>query len=81
MVEQTKKIYDDGKKSLDMLLRQKAYSEVEKKLNDRGVDIESVNDDDIEALVAAKIKDMMSGMKGFGVGTVFALAISLFTGV
>ncbi|MCD4667312.1 MAG: hypothetical protein K8R44_01750 [Sulfurimonas sp.] len=81
MVDQAEKIYNDGKKSLESLLREKAYSEVQQNLENKGIDIESVSDEDIENLVAAKTQDMTNGIKGFGVGTAFAMAISLFTGV
>ena len=81
MIEKAEKIYTDGKKSLESLLREKAYSEVQQNLENKGIDIDSVSDEDIENLVAAKTQDMTNGIKGFGVGTAFAMAISLFTGV
>lgn len=81
MLDKTKEIYKDGKKSLDSLLREKAYSEVKESLEEKGIDIESVSDEDVESLVAAKVDDMKNGIKGFGVGTAFAFAISIMTGV
>lgn len=81
MLKKTKKIYIDSKKSLDSLLREKAYSEVEENLQDKGIDIDDVSEEDVETLVAAKTKDMMNGIKGFGVGTAFMMAISLLTGI
>ena len=81
MLNQAEKIYNNGKKSLESLLREKAYSEVQENLENRGIDIENVSDKDIENLVAAKTKDMTNSIKGFGVGTAFAMAISLLTGV
>lgn len=81
MIEQAEKIYNNGKESLESLLRKKAYSEVEDVLQEKNIDIESVSDEDIENLVAAKAQDMMNSIKGFGVGTAFAIAISLLTGV
>jgi len=81
MVDQAQKIYSDSKKSLESLLREKAYSQVQESLKHKGIAIDDVSDEDIESLVAAKTQDMMNGIKGFGVGTAFALAISLFTGV
>ena len=81
MIDTTKKIYTDGKKSLETLLREKAYAEVEENLEDKGINIDDVSDEDIETMVAAKTKDMMNGIKGFGVGTAFVMAISLLTGV
>ncbi len=81
MINQAEKIYNDGKKSLESLLREKAYSEVQKNLENKAIDINNVSDEDIENLVAAKAEDMMNGIKGFGVGTAFAIAVSLVTGI
>ncbi|MDQ7060901.1 MAG: hypothetical protein Q9M43_07070 [Sulfurimonas sp.] len=81
MVDKVEKIYTDSKKSLESLLHEKAYSDVQMNLEDKGIDINNVSDEDIETLVAAKAQDMMNGIKGFGVGTAFAVAISLFTGI
>jgi hypothetical protein len=81
MVNQAEKIYNDGKKSLESLLREKAYADVQSNLEDKGIDIDSVSDEDVESLVAAKTQDMTNAIKGFGVGTAFAVAISLITGV
>ncbi|EDZ63726.1 hypothetical protein SMGD1_2053 [Sulfurimonas gotlandica GD1] len=77
MIEQAEKIYNDGKASLESLLRKKAYSEVEDILKDKNIDINAVSDEDIENLVAAKAQDTMNTIKGFGVGTAFTIALSL----
>ena len=81
MMHQAEKTYKDTKKSLESFLREKAYSEVQNSLEDQGIDIENVSDEDIESLVAAKTQDIANTLKGFGAGTIFSLAISLFTGV
>ena len=81
MIDTTKKLYNDGKRSLESLLRERAYSEVKAHLEEKSININDVSDDDIENLVAAKAQDMMNGIKGFGVGTAFAIAISLLTGI
>ncbi|MEA1892181.1 MAG: hypothetical protein U9N33_05650 [Campylobacterota bacterium] len=81
MIEQAEKIYEDDKKSLESLLREKAYSEVQESLKERDINIDTVTEEDIEMLVAAKTQDMMNGIKGFATGTAFAIAISLLTGV
>ena len=81
MIETAEKIYDNTKQSLDSLLREKAFSEVKEELDTRGIDINNVSDDDIESLVASKVEDMMSGIKGFGKGAAFAIVISLITGL
>ena len=81
MIDTTKKLYNDGKRSLESLLRERVYSEVKAHLEEKRININDVSDDDIENLVAAKAKDMMNGIKGFGVGTAFAIAISLLTGI
>jgi len=73
-------IYEDGKKSLNILLKEKAYDEVKELLKEKGIDINDVSDDDIEVLVAQKVKDMENGLKGFGIGAAFTLALSILTG-
>lgn len=73
-------IIDEGKKSLKILLREKAYEEVVEKLAENGIAIENVTDEDIEALVAARVDDMMNGIKGFAVGSAFALLLSSIIG-
>ena len=73
-------IMDSGKKSLDTLLREKAYIEVTAVLKEKGIDINEVADDDVEALVAAKVTEKSNAIKGFATGTAFALLISAITG-
>jgi len=74
------KAYVNGKKSLESLLRKKAYSKVEESLKEKGINIDTLSEEDVEVLVAATIEDMKYGIKGFGVGTAFMLAVSLLTG-
>jgi len=74
-------LYKKGKQSLETLLREKAYNDVKDTLNDKGINIDEVSDEDVETLVSAKVDDMMNGIKGFSVGTAFAIAISLLTGI
>ena len=81
MIEKAEKVYENGKKSLESHLREKAYSEVQESLNERGIDIDDISEVDIETLVAAKTEDMKNGIKGFGVGVAFAIAVSLLTGI
>ena len=81
MIDQAEKLYEDGKRSLESLLQEKAYSEVQESLETQGIDINDVSDEDIETLVAAKVQDMSNTIKGFGIGTAFAVAISYFMGV
>jgi fructose-1,6-bisphosphatase/sedoheptulose 1,7-bisphosphatase-like protein len=78
MMNRTSTLLDEGKKSLNALLREKAYDEVVEKFRQEGIAVKNVNDEDIEALVAAKVNDMMNGIKSFAAGTAFAL---LFTAV
>ena len=73
-------LLDEGKKSLNVLLREKAYNEVVEKLSDEGIDIQNVADEDVEALVAARVDDMMNGIKGFAAGTAFTLLFSTLVG-
>ncbi len=81
MIEKAEKIYKESKKSLEELLREKAYTEVKESLKEKEIDINDVSDEDIETLVAAKTQDMISSLKGFGWGTAFALAFSALTGI
>ena len=81
MIDKVEKVYETGKKSLESLLREKAYSEVQESLKERGIDIDDVSEVDIETLVATKTEDMKNGIKGFGVGAAFAIAISVLTGI
>lgn len=81
MIESAENIYNSGKKSLESLLREKAYAEVKEHLENKGIDIDQVSDEDIEVLVAAKVQDMTNAIKGFGVGAAFAVALSLVLGV
>lgn len=74
-------LYDNGKSSLESLLREKAYSEVKQFLEDKSIDISKISDEDIENLVAAKAQDMMTSIKSFGVGAAFSIAITLVTGI
>lgn len=81
MVEKTQKIYEDSKKSLQTLLREKAYSEIKENLEDQGINIDDMNDEDVESLVAAKVQDKETALKGFGTGAAIAIAFSLLTGI
>ncbi len=81
MIETTKEYINEGKKSLDTLLREKAYDDVKEVLQEKGIDINNVSDEDVEALVAAKADDMMNGIKGFAKGTAFALIVTAVIGV
>lgn len=80
MINSATTLLDEGKKSLDTLLREKAYAEVLEKLSQEGIDINDVADEDVEALVAAKVHDMMNGIKGFAMGGAFALLLSSIIG-
>ncbi len=80
MIDNANTLLDEGKKSLDTLLREKAYADVVEKLIENGIDVGNVNDEDIEALVQAKVDDMKSGIKGFAAGTAFALLLTSIVG-
>ena len=81
MIEATENVYKQTKKSLDSLLREKAYIEVVNLLQSEGIDIEEVSDVDLESLIAAKVNDMKKSIKGFGAGAAFAIALSLLIGI
>ena len=73
-------LFEEGKKSLDTLLREKAYDEVITLLKQEDIDPNTVAEDDIEALVAARVNDKMNGIKGFAAGTAFALLFTALVG-
>ena len=81
MLEQANNVIESGKRSLESLLREKAYDEVAGELKSRGIDIGGVDDEDVEALVQARVDDMQSSMKGFAVGSAFAVLLSAVLGV
>jgi len=60
-----------GKKSLNELLRNKAFEDVAKILEDKGIDINEIDENDLEELVAAKASDMKTGLKGIVAGGTF----------
>lgn len=81
MVDATQTLYAQGKKSLDSLLREKAYAEVKSNLEDKGIDINDVSDEDIETLVASQASEMKNTLKSFSVGVALSGAVSLLSGV
>lgn len=80
MIEGTQTLVEEGKKSLNTLLREKAYEDVSEELANNEIDIESVAEEDIEALVAAKVDDMTNNIKGFAAGSAFVLLLSSLFG-
>ncbi len=80
LIHTANSLLDEGKKSLNTLLRENAYNEVVEKLENEGIDVKNVADEDIEALVATRVDDMMNGIKGFAKGTAFALLFSAIVG-
>lgn len=80
MREKVEELYEDGKKSLESLLREKAYAQVEESLKEKNISIDNVSEEDIESLVAAKTKDMKNDLLGIGKGIAFTTALFLLTG-
>ena len=80
MINTTTTLLDEGKKSLETILREKAYGYVAEKLADEGIDIVDVLDADVETLVAERAKEMKSGIKNFAAGGAFALLLSSVIG-
>ncbi len=74
-------LIDEGKKSLNTLLREKAYDDIAENLKENGIDIDKVTDEDIEALVAERVNEMRNGIKHFAIGGAVALLISSLVGV
>ena len=80
MINTTATLLDEGKKSLNALLREKAYNYVAEKLAEEEIDIADVLDADVEALVAERAKEMKNGIKNFASGGAFALLLSSVIG-
>lgn len=80
MIESTQTLVKEGKKSLNTLLREKAYEEVSEELANKEIDINNVAEEDIEALVAAKVDDMTNNIRGFATGSAFVLLLSSLFG-
>ena len=81
MIGAVEKVYDKGKKSLESLLREKAYTRVLDRLKEKGIDIHDISDEDVESLVASKIEDMENEIKGLGKGVALSIVLFLLTGV
>ena len=64
-----------GKKSLDEILRNKAFEDIAQYLKDQGIDINGIADSDLEELIAAKVTDMNSQLKGFAAGSAFIILL------
>ena len=81
MIHTATTLLDEGKKSLDTLLREKAYDDIAEKLEENGIDIDKVTEADIEVLLAERVNEMRNGIKNFAVGGAVALLISSLIGV
>ena len=67
-----------GKQSLYSILRKKAYDDVKETLAEKGIDINNIEESDLEELVAAKVSDMQSGLKGFAAGSLFMALLGFY---
>jgi len=74
-------IVNKAKKSLDSLLRERAYDEVKEFLENKGINIDDVEDEDIEALVEGKVKDMSNTLKGIAMGGAFFVVFETLFGL
>ncbi len=80
MINSVETMIDHGKKSLETLLREKAYEEVRELLKEQDIDIKDVSDVDVESLVAERVKEKKDGMKNMAIGGAFALLLSSVIG-
>lgn len=69
------KTIDSGKRSLDSILKEKAYKQVEEYLKSNDIDINTIDEQDLEALVDAKTKEMQSALKGVAIGGAFVALV------
>jgi len=65
------KAINSGKKSLESVLREKAFEQVEEYLKNNNIDIKTIDEQDLEVLVDAKTKEMQSTLKGVAIGGAF----------
>jgi len=65
------KAMNSGKKSLESVLREKAFEQVEEYLKNNNIDIKTIDEQDLEVLVDAKTKEMQSTLKGVAIGGAF----------
>ena len=80
MIDEIEKIYGKSKKSLEILLRERAYSEIKSNLKEKGIEIDNVSDEDIESLLASSVDEMKKSIKGFGAGALASIVLSLVLG-
>ncbi|MEA3314822.1 MAG: hypothetical protein U9Q30_03050 [Campylobacterota bacterium] len=78
---QTNDLIKSSKRSLDSLLRDRAYEEVKEYLKEKDIDITKVSDEDIEVLIEAKVRDMNNTLKGVAIGGAFAFVVSSIFGI
>lgn len=64
-----------GKKSLDEILRNKAFEDIVQHLKEQNIDINEIAESDLEELIAAKVTDMNSQLKGFAAGSAFIVLL------
>jgi len=71
---------NEGKKSLEIMLREKAYKEVCDLLKEKGIAIEDVDEEELQAIIAERVKSMESGLKGFAAGGLAAIVVTSVLG-
>jgi acyl-coenzyme A thioesterase PaaI-like protein len=69
------KAIGSGKRSLDSILKEKAFKQVEEYLKSNDIDINTIDEQDLEALVDAKTKEMQSALKGIAIGGAFVALV------
>lgn len=69
------KTIEGGKRSLDSILKEKAFKQVQEYLKNNDIDINTIDEQDLEALVDAKAKEMQSALKGIAIGGAFVALV------
>ena len=69
---------EKSKQSLDSILRRKAFVDLKESLAERGIDITEIEETDLEELIASKVSEMNSGLKGFAVGGLFMALLGIY---
>jgi len=73
-------LLNEGKKSLETLMRESAYNEVVSYLQEQGIEVEKLETQELEALVSARVAEKKEGLKGFAKGAGWTLLLSMFLG-
>ncbi len=76
----SRRIYKNGKRTLDDTLREKAYNSLKQELFEQGIDIDTIHHDEIDKLITLRVNEMKKDLKKYAIGGAVAFFISPFIG-